>query len=193
MKPGFFQAYLVAGLALTILVLVSVGVFWFRSDQLGWFGETVSDVPAWNNHWQSWVDERSDIDHPAMVHWIPEDCLCRFFMASHAGDLSERATSLGYAAYQVGEISLSIDLAKPVQPTPDFETPGPLILLTNADGAIRYLGPYSDGLTCTNANSLVDDWLPLSRAGQAVNLDVTSCRCLHEPGAAVESAQTGLN
>ncbi|GGX73980.1 DUF6436 domain-containing protein [Saccharospirillum salsuginis] len=193
MKPGVFQAYRVAGLAVAILALVSVGVFWFRADQLGWFGETVSDVPAWHDQWQEWVDDRADIDHPAMVHWIPEHCLCRFFMAGHAADLSERAPSLGYAAYQTGEISLSIDLARPLRSTPDFNTPGPLILLTNTDGAIRYLGPYSDGLTCTSANSLVDDWLPLSRSGQAINLDVTSCRCLHNPDEAAESAQTGLN
>ena len=193
MKPGVFKAFLAVVPAVLILLLVSVGVFWFRADQLGWFGETVSDVPAWHGDWQDWIADRADIDHPAMVHWIPEDCLCRFFMAGHAGDLSERAPSMGYAVYQTGEISLSIDLARPVRSTPDFATPGPLIVLTDADGGIRYLGPYSDGLTCTSANSLVEDWLPLSRSGRAINLDVTSCRCLHNPDEAAEIAQTGLN
>ena len=167
---------------LTGLVLLTAAIILslilFRQSQLGWFGETVTDVPAWQAQWQEWI-KRQPLEHPAMVHWVPPDCLCRFFTAGHATTLSERADNLGYSVYQIGEPSLSLDVARPITSSPDFPTPGPLVLLTNAEGGIRYLGPYSDGLTCTQANSLVDDWLPLTRPGQLLNLDVTSCRCLY--------------
>lgn len=166
-----------AGLAaITAAIILSLIVF--RQSQLGWFGETVTSVPAWQAQWQEWINRQS-LKHPAMVHWVPPDCLCRFFTAGHATGLSERAETLGYSVYQIGEPSLNLDIAQPLASGPDFPTPGPLVLLTNTEGGIRYLGPYSDGLTCTQANSLVDDWLPLSRQGQVLNLDVTSCRCLY--------------
>lgn len=172
---------LVAGLAGVVLVAATIGALVFRYHQLGWFGETVSDMSVWQDNWQTWIDRQTDLNHPTMVHWIPPDCLCRFFTAGHAADLSRQAPSHGYRVFQAGEVSISIDLAAPLSPAPNFQTPGPLIVLTNAEGLIRYLGPYSDGLTCSSGNSLVTDWLPQSRDGQAVTLDVTSCRCLHTP------------
>lgn len=156
-----------------LLAVVTLGV---RAQYLGWFGESVADVAGWGADWQDWLDQQP-IEHPAMVHLMPDGCLCRFFTNQHAADLSSRAAALGYHRYQAGDDFLSMELALSL-PTDSFpSSPGPLLALTGADGQIRYLGPYSDGLRCTSANSLVDDWLPLSRPGRILQVDANSCQC----------------
>ncbi|MEX0624029.1 DUF6436 domain-containing protein [Saccharospirillum sp.] len=171
--PSSWRAVL--GLIVAGLVLATV-TFGFRAQYLGWFGESVPDVARWGTDWQTWLDQQP-IEHPAMVHLMPEGCLCRFFTGQHAADLSIRADALGYQRYQAGDDFLSTELAQLLL-TPSFpNSPGPMLALTGADGQIRYLGPYSDGLRCTTANSLVDDWLPLSRPGRVLQVDANSCQC----------------
>jgi hypothetical protein len=163
------------------LIVLSAGLLlavslWFRAQYQGWFGASIPNVEVWGDNWQHWVD-RQPLDHPAMIHLMPAGCLCRFFTVQHASALSEQARALGYSRYQGGNIFLSSDLAVPLE-TSDFPaSPGPLLALTDSDGSLRYLGPYSDGLRCTSANSLVDDWLPLSRPGQLLQVDANSCQC----------------
>lgn len=165
----------IIGLVAAVLVLAAV-TLGFRAHYLGWFGESVSNVGRWGTDWQDWLDQQP-IEHPAMVHLMPEGCLCRFFTGQHAGDLSILAEPMGYHRYQAGDEFLDADLADPLLTRSFPDSPGPLLALTGADGQIRYLGPYSDGLRCTTANSLVDDWLPLSRPGQVLQVDANSCQC----------------
>lgn len=163
------------GLAVAGIVLAAL-TLGIRAQYLGWFGETVPDVARWGENWQHWLDQQP-IEHPAMVHLMPEGCLCRFFTSQHAAVLSARAAELGYHRYQAGDEFLGTELARPLR-TRSFPTsPGPLLALTGTDGQLRYLGPYSDGLRCTAANSLVDDWLALSRPGRVLQVDANSCQC----------------
>jgi hypothetical protein len=112
-----------------------------------------------------------------MVHLMPPGCLCRFFTTEHASDLSEQARAMGYHSYQAGDPFLETDVAEVLNTASFPLSPGPLLALTGIDGLIRDLGPYSDGLNCTSANSLVDAWLPLSRAGRIFQVDADSCQC----------------
>jgi hypothetical protein len=162
-------------LVASALLLIAAG-FAFRSHYLGWFGSAIPNVAAWGNDWQAWLDQQA-IEHPAMVHLMPPDCLCRFFTATHASDLSEQARVMGYTVYQAGDSFLKDSLAVSLQTGSFPASPGPLLGLTDTDGLIRYLGPYSDGLTCTSATSLVDDWLPLARPGHVLQVDANSCQC----------------
>lgn len=168
-----WRAMLGVVLGALVLGLITLG---FRAHYLGWFGESVANVGRWGGDWQVWLDEQP-LQHPAMVHLMPAGCLCRFFTAQHAADLSERARSLGYHRYQAGDEFLSPELADPLHPASFPDSPGPLLALTGADGQIRYLGPYSDGLRCTAGNSLVEDWLPFSRPGRVLQVDANSCQC----------------
>lgn len=165
----------ILGVAVGALLLGAL-TLGFRAHYLGWFGESVTNVAAWGADWQTWVDEQP-LEHPALVHLMPKGCLCRFFTGEHAADLSNRAGELGYHRYQAGDAFLGADLADLLSPAYFPDSPGPMLALTGADGQIRYLGPYSDGLRCTAANSLVDDWLPLSRAGRVLQVDASSCQC----------------
>jgi len=165
----------IIGLVASALVL-TIATLGFRAHYLGWFGESVPNVARWGTDWQAWLDQQP-VEHPAIVHLMPEGCPCRFFTGQHAADLSRRAKVLGYRRYQAGDEILDTDLAD-LLPTRSFpNSPGPLLALTGADGQIRYLGPYSDGLRCSAANSLVDDWLPLSRPGRILQVDASSCQC----------------
>lgn len=170
-------------LVATGLMLIAAG-FGFRAHYTGWFGSTIPNVAVWGGDWQAWLDRQS-IDHPAMVHLMPPECLCRFFTIGHASELTEQARALGYNRYQAGDSFLQGDLAVMIQTRTFPQSPGPLLALTDRDGQLRYLGPYSDGLTCTSANSLVDDWLPLSRPGQILQVDANSCQCAGFAGVAV--------
>lgn len=159
--------------AILVLATATLG---FRAHYLGWFGESVTNVTTWGADWQMWLDQQP-IEHPAMVHLMPANCLCRFFTGQHAADLSIRAKALGYHPYQAGDDFLSDEVAKPLLTRSYPLSPGPLLALTGADGQIRYLGAYSEGLRCTTSNSLVDDWLPLSRTGRVLQVDADSCQC----------------
>ncbi|WP_108125371.1 DUF6436 domain-containing protein [Saccharospirillum mangrovi] len=160
------------------VLVVLLATLWFRQTHLNWLGRTVPDVSRWSADWQEWIDSRDDLTHPAMLHWMPTGCLCRFMAAGHASTLSEEGLALGYQPYQLGTPFIAANLATPLPGLPPA-SPGPMIALTGADGQLRYLGAYSSGLTCAQSNSLVDDWLPLSRPGSVVNLDATTCVCVN--------------
>ncbi|MHA7878185.1 MAG: DUF6436 domain-containing protein [Saccharospirillum sp.] len=160
-----------------LLALVAAGaVYWFQATHLGWFGETVDDMRAWQSHWQGWVNEQAAVQHPAMVHLVPEGCLCRFFVQAHAADLSQSAQELGYRVYQTSSL-LPSERAERLDRPVAFDSPGPLLMLTDHNGELRYLGPYSDGVRCNAETSLVDQWLPLSLGGQVIQLDASGCLC----------------
>lgn len=165
-----------SGLLGILVVVLAVGG-WFRATHLQWFGEDIPDINAWQAGWQGWVNDHTELRHPAMVHFMPENCLCRFFTAGHASQLSHQALLLGYSVFTLGGDFLDADLARELLNGPDTASPGPMIVLTDKNGRIRYLGPYSDGIRCGSGTSLVDAWLPLERPGQIVTLDVSSCRC----------------
>ncbi|PTY36507.1 hypothetical protein BGP77_04210 [Saccharospirillum sp. MSK14-1] len=162
---------------LPLLIALAAGL-WFRQSHLNWLGHSVSDVSAWHSQWQDWIDDRTDLTHPAMIHWMPPGCLCRFMAAGHASNLSKTGLTLGYHPVQLGSTFIDTRLADALNGAPPA-SPGPLIALTGADGQLRYLGAYSSGLTCAQSNSLVDDWLPLTRPGSVVNLDATTCVCVN--------------
>ncbi|MCH8532689.1 MAG: DUF6436 domain-containing protein [Saccharospirillum sp.] len=163
-------------LGVFLILLAGGSVFWFERHYMGWFGESVDNMNAWQGQWQSWLDGQPELEHPAMVHLLPEDCLCRWFVRDHAGDLSDKAVQLGYQVYQTS-VLLGEEQASLLKYPIDFASPGPLMILTNAEGEVRYLGPYSDGLRCNAETSLVDQWLPLELRGQVVQLDANGCVC----------------
>lgn len=163
-------------LGLFFLLLAGGAVYWFERQYIGWYGETVDNMNLWQSHWQTWLDRQPELQHPAMVHLIPEGCLCRWFVRDHASELSTTASQLGYQVYQASNL-LGAEQAQLLSQPIDFASPGPLMILTNSDGDVRYLGPYSDGIRCNAATSLVDQWLPLTLQGQVVQLDANGCVC----------------
>lgn len=163
-------------LGLVFVLLAGGSVYWFERHYMGWYGQTVNDMNGWQQQWQSWLDSQPELQHPAMVHLLPDQCLCRWFVRDHASDLSDKAVELGYEVYQTSAL-LGSDQARLLTQVVDFETPAPLMILTDSAGQVRYLGPYSDGLRCNAENSLVDQWLPLELQGQVVQLDANGCIC----------------
>lgn len=163
------------------LLLLTISVLWFNSRHVGLLLDHVDEPVAFFRAWQAMVDFHADMQHPAMIHYLPSGCLCPFLTSSHALNLSNTAKNAGYGVYQLGtpRIGFGEELLAAIGPAA-LQTPGPLIAFTDEDGQIRYLGAYSDGIRCTESTSLVDefarDFMSLPETAQLV-LDRRTCVC----------------
>lgn len=162
------------------LFLVSIAVsVWFTTTQVGWLIEAVPDSARYRDQWQLEIDRLTEIQHPAVIHWLPESCLCRFFSIKHAGTITQQAEESGFNVYQLesstGVLGAEISLTGSYQPEIS-----PSILITRPNGQLSYVGAYSDSIRCNTGTSMVGrfiedpDKLP---DRTIVGLDVKNCRC----------------
>jgi hypothetical protein len=150
---------------------------WFQSTYVGWLIESISQPLQFQQQWQTAVDQSEELTHPAVIHFLPDACACTVLTVKHAKSVTSKAVNSGYEVYQLS--SNHQDLGKSIaMGVPEIS---PIIAITDINGQIQYLGAYSDGVRCTTANSMVDNFvesienLP-KRA--IVGLDVEVCRCL---------------
>lgn len=148
----------------------------FVSIYQGWLIESVPDSTVFVEDLQRQVAELDTLKHPALIHLVDSDCPCAFLTLSHAQSVSAKAEQNGYQVYQA--LSSYEGLGEVVS---RINTPvNPIVVFTRPDGSIAYAGAYSDGLRCTEANSLVDQFIdyPDQLPTFAVaGLDVNVCRC----------------
>ena len=174
------KQYIVSFVGVSILLAISLWAsIWFNQTHIGWLIESVPNSFEFSQQWQSRINQLSGVEHPAIVHFLPDDCLCRVLASKHAGQISETATQSGFNVYQLG--SSNIEFATEIR---DFvaidHDISPIIAITHESGDIAYVGAYSDGVRCNTGNSMVESFLKspdLLPTRAIIGLDVETCRC----------------
>lgn len=164
-----------------IIGLPLAGSILFTKTHVGWLIELVPDSHRYKDNWQNSIDKLVGVKHPAVVHWLPDNCLCKVLSAKHAGQVTQLAEAHGFNVFQLN--SDDVGLGTPLNDT-SLEMPfSPTIAITRADGGLAYVGAYSDGVRCNTGTSMVDRFLedPQKLPARAVvGLDVKTCRCKTE-------------
>nr|WP_230390619.1 DUF6436 domain-containing protein [Reinekea sp. G2M2-21] len=141
--------------------------------------ENVADSNVFFASWQNAITSNDTLQHPAVIHNLPDDCLCRALTAKHAGQISAQAGQSGFYTFQIlsnhPELGKSVDILDSI-----VRQIAPVIIITNAQGRIAYVGAYSDGIRCNTGTSLVSRFIASPEdlpAIPVVGLDVKTCRC----------------
>jgi hypothetical protein len=173
--------WLISFAAVTALLVGVLGSsLWFNHTYVGWLVDAVPDANLYLRDWQSAIDELESLEHPAIVHYLPEGCLCRMLALKHAEQITGEAEANGFNVFQLASNSLNLGVSKEL-PTHYDLVPAPSIIITREDGKIAYVGAYSDGVRCNTGNSMVTTFIqsPSNLPSQpVVGLNVETCRCL---------------
>ncbi len=164
-----------------LIIIPLVTSFWFLQSHVDWLIKKVEDPSYFLDTWQFWVSEQEGLKHPVVIHYLPDTCLCSALTQRHAVSLSETALKNGYTVHQIG--SSKNGLGSPITGI-GLGVPNdlsPLIIITQRNGDIRYLGAYSEGLLCNSSSSLVERFIePMSGMvfePPVIGIDVKSCHC----------------
>ena len=175
MKP------LAAGLLGLALVVIPLGAgLWFNQAYLGWLNESIPDANAYGAGWQETLDAQPQLQHPAVMHWLPNTCLCRLLTLPHALKISAEASANGFNIYQLNGADRGLGEIVSTPLTPMLGA-SPTILITDARGQVRYVGAYSNGIRCASGDSLVTSFIADPQglpSHRVVGLNVQTCRCL---------------
>lgn len=165
--------------AVILLGLPLGGSYWFNRQYVGWLVESVPDANAFLEQWQASIDHYTAIDHPAVIHWLPNDCLCRVLTSKHAAQVSELAIQNNFHVYQLKTSDEALGNVIDSTPVLSYDV-RPTIIITAESGQITYVGAYSNSVRCSSSTSMVDAFirtpLPISNLA-VVGLDVKTCRC----------------
>jgi hypothetical protein len=171
------KARLITLLVIGLMLVMSLVVGrWFQSNYVGWLIESVNSPNVLHAQWQEALDQLPQLTHPAVIHVLPSDCLCTLLTIKHAKTVSVKAKSAGFSILQLG--SSHTGLGETIEM--DVPELSPFIAMTDEQGVLKYLGAYSDGVRCTTANSLVDQFIgDVSNlpSHTIIGLDVKVCRC----------------
>lgn len=174
------KQYIVSFIGVSIVLILSLlASVWFNQTYIGWLIESVPNSLEFKEQWQSRIDQVPSMQHPAIVHYLPDDCLCRALASKHASQISETAIQNGFNVYQLGSsnIELAVEVGDFIAIDHDIS---PIIAITDESGDIAYVGAYSDGVRCNTGNSMVESFIasPETLPMRAViGLDVQTCRC----------------
>ncbi len=162
-----------------LFLIALFGTLWFKQVYVGWLLESVTDSNEFVTQWQAALDENESIQHPAVIHHLQDDCLCRVLTLKHASQITLDAMETGYSVYQLNTATVglgnSIHLKSALE-----DVVSPLIIITNQTGRIAYIGAYSDGIRCNTGTSMVESFISSIQnlpVRPVVGLDVESCRC----------------
>ncbi|TCS43018.1 DUF6436 domain-containing protein [Reinekea marinisedimentorum] len=175
------SSYRIGLLLAALFIALSAGAsYWFTQNHVDWLIKEVPDSILYQKQWQTQIDQMTSITHPAVFHWLPTNCFCRYFSLNHAKQISDTAKSNGYSVFQLN--TKTNGLGKTVTLPDSFTTPlSPIIVITRPDGSIVYVGAYSDGVQCNTGTSMVYRFLedPKSLPARTlVGLNVKTCRCV---------------
>jgi hypothetical protein len=123
-----------------------------------------------------------------LVHFWDPACPCNVGNQQHLAELIERFTSQGVAFYAVqkpGSTGQLPSTLNALQALPELagsaKVPAsPAVAIWDRNGQLAYLGPYSEGATCTSSNSFIEpilDALVQGRPVTASNTLAVGCFC----------------
>ncbi|MDN4501044.1 DUF6436 domain-containing protein [Alteromonadaceae bacterium BrNp21-10] len=81
-----------------------------------------------------------------VVHFVNPSCHCNSLTAPHIEQINQQAQKAGFTSATV-----NIDDSNPT-----IIPATPAILITDNNGDLMYFGPYSQGLACSQKNSMID-------------------------------------
>ncbi|PTY39049.1 hypothetical protein BGP77_09885 [Saccharospirillum sp. MSK14-1] len=153
----FSRHTLAIALAVSWLVLISLGFWWF---QFRW----IQDFDADNRILQSYPDldqyvtELTDLlpapasQEPITVTIVrANNCRCNRFSVDHLDDLAERYGDHTQFQYQ--------QLAELPAPLRSLVPATPFAAIQTRQGELLYAGPINTGLECTSGSSLLESYL----------------------------------
>lgn len=172
-------AALWSGVVVGLLIIAMLATAWFKESYVGWLVESVADSNEFVTQWQLAISESDIIDHPAVIHYLPENCLCRVLTQKHAAEITVDAQDAGFSVYQINSNSLGLGNSIRID-SPKAQVLAPIIVITNISGQIAYVGAYSDGIRCNTGTSMVASFIESPQSlptRPVVGLDVETCRC----------------
>ena len=172
------QIILLSTVLVVLLTSAVAASYWFQHSYIGWLVNDVPDAVGYREQWQQTLDELDNLKHPAVIHYLPNGCLCRMLTLKHAQQVSSKAEQGGFQVFQLN--SSDAGLGNSLTLTDDTGFLSPQIAITRPDGRIAYVGAYSDGIRCNTGNSMVDSFLDSVASlpeQTVVGLDVQTCRC----------------
>ena len=153
----FSRHSLAIALAVSWLVLISLGFWWF---QFRW----IQDFDADGRVLQSYPDLDQYVTELTAVLPAPalrqdltvnivraENCRCNRFSIAHLDDLAQRYGA--HTRFQYQRLSDLPSAMRALVPATPFAT------IQNARGELLYAGPINTGLECTSGSSLLESYL----------------------------------
>jgi hypothetical protein len=127
-----------------------------------------------------------------LVHFWDPACPCNVGNQQHLAELLEHYGPLGVSFYAVqkpgsqGQLpaTLSALQALPGLAGSEQIPASPAVAIWDRDGQLAYFGPYSEGLTCTSNNSVIEpilEALAANRPDSAGNTLAVGCICQWQP------------
>ena len=125
-----------------------------------------------------------------VLHVWQAGCPCNGGHQAYINEMTERFTKDGVLFARSGQPE-SDSLPRALREMPYWPMPAawaawpgaPAVAIWGADGRLAYVGPYSDGASCTEENSFVEPVLRALLAGRDVDItrqDTVSCLCVIE-------------
>lgn len=125
-----------------------------------------------------------------VLHVWQVGCPCNGGHQAYINEMTERFTKDGVLFARSGQPE-SDSLPRALREMPYWPMPAawaawpgaPAVAIWGADGRLAYVGPYSDGASCTEENSFVEPVLRALLAGRDVDItrqDTVSCLCVIE-------------
>jgi len=123
-----------------------------------------------------------------LVHFHDPACPCNVGNQQHLAELVERYAPLGVTFHAVqrpgsrGGLPPALAVLQPLAALPGSEglPASPALAIWDRQGRLAYFGPYSEGATCTSANSFVEPVLDALLKGRPVRAGGTlaeGCFC----------------
>lgn len=123
-----------------------------------------------------------------VVHFWDPACPCNVGNQQHLAELLKRFAPQGVRFYAVqkpgsrGHLPAVLEGLQPLDSLPGAEQlpASPAVAIWDREGRLAYFGPYSEGATCSSANSFIEPILDALSAGRTVRADNTlasGCFC----------------
>lgn len=112
-----------------------------------------------------------------VVHLWDPPCPCNVGNQQHLAELVQRFAGQGVSFHvwqkpgSRGQLPDSLKALQPLAELPGAERlpASPAVAIWDRDGKLAYVGPYSEGATCTSSNSFIEPVLEALLAGRPVH------------------------
>lgn len=133
------------------------------------------------------VPPPSDTPRVQVLHVWQAGCPCNGGHQAYVNDMTERFAAQGVVFARSGARDIDA-LPRALRQLPYWPMPeawsgwpgAPAVAIWGADGRLAYVGPYSDGASCSEESSFVEPVIQALLAGRKVDItrqDTLSCLC----------------
>ncbi|MCY1283163.1 hypothetical protein D9M68_328270 [compost metagenome] len=185
MSPSRRKTLLAGLLALAWLAALLAAFWWYESRYLRPFAPQAT---LFSGATLRLPDALAGPGPIRVVHFWDPACPCNVGNQQHLAELLERFVPQGVVFYALqrpgsrGQLPASLAALQPLADLPGAAAlpASPAVGIWDRAGQLAYFGPYSEGASCTSANSFIEPILDALAAGRAVNASNTlavGCFC----------------